>query len=88
MLGSSSMQKCRILFDFSKSCSLKKLHMYRVYKKKVIEFQRAIVQYVNYSSYEQMFFISGKIRLLTILNDMFFMPSGEKIGKYESDKQC
>jgi hypothetical protein len=38
---------------------------------------------VNYSAYEQNVFIFGKI---IGLNEKFFMPSGEKISKYESDK--
>jgi hypothetical protein len=37
----------------------------RVYKKKVIERQRAIV-YLNYSAFERDFFIFGKIRLLAV----------------------
>ena len=37
----------------------------RVYEKKVIELERAII-YVNYSAYEQLVFIFGKIRLLAI----------------------
>jgi hypothetical protein len=58
-----------------------------VYQKKVIVLQHAIVCELQYSVYEQIFFIFGKIRLLA--NEWhIFHAKWKKISKYESDKNC